>query len=151
MCILHGYKIQPAPQTLSICYFAKCFQFNMSPVSAHWQYMCVSVCVCVCVCVCVMKVVQSCPTLCDPLDCSLPGSFVHGILQARILKWVAIPFSRGSTWPRDQTQVSCIAGKFFIWATGKPICIRVKSTIYVSASCARLCSLCLTNLCIISI
>ena len=55
------------------------------------------------------EVAQSCPTLCDPVDCSPPGSFVHGILQARILEWVAIPFSRGSSQPRDQTQVSCIA------------------------------------------
>ena len=53
-----------------------------------------------------MKVAQSCPTLCDPMDCSLPGSFVHGILQAKMLEWVAIPFSRGSSQPRDQTQVS---------------------------------------------
>ena len=51
---------------------------------------------------------------------SLPGSSVHGILQARILVWVAIPFSRGSSQLRDQTQVSCIAGGFFtIWATGE--------------------------------
>ena len=50
-------------------------------------------------------------TLCDPMDCSLPGSSVHGILQARILEWVAIPFSRGSSQSRDQTQVSCIAGR----------------------------------------
>ena len=56
---------------------------------------------------------QSCPTLCDPMDCSLPGSSVHGILQARILEWVAISFSRGSSQPRDQTRVSCIAGRFF--------------------------------------
>ena len=48
-----------------------------------------------------------------PLDCSPPGSSVHGILQARILEWVAIPFFRGSSRPRDQTQVSCIAGGFF--------------------------------------
>ena len=46
-------------------------------------------------------VTQSCPTLCDPMDCSLPGSSVPGILQARILEWVAIPFSRGSSQPRD--------------------------------------------------
>jgi len=46
------------------------------------------------------------------MDCSLPGSFVHGILQARILEWVAISFSRGSFQPRNQTQVSCIAGRF---------------------------------------
>ena len=62
-------------------------------------------------------VTQLCPTLCDPMDCSLPGSSVHGILQVRILEWVAIPFSRGSSRPRDQTWVSCIAGRFFtIWA-----------------------------------
>ena len=60
-----------------------------------------------------MKVAQSCPTLCDSLDCSLPRSSVHGILQARILEWVAFPFSRGSSQPRDQTQVSRIAGGFF--------------------------------------
>ena len=60
-----------------------------------------------------MKVVQSCPTLCKPVDCSLPGSSVHGILQARILEWVAIPFLRGSSQPRAQTQVSYIADGFF--------------------------------------
>ena len=52
-------------------------------------------------------------TLCDPVDCSLPGSSVHGILQTRILEWVATPFSRGSAQARDQTWVSCIAGRFF--------------------------------------
>ena len=60
-----------------------------------------------------VKVTQSCPTLCDPMDYT-----VQGILQARILEWVAFPFSRGSSQPRDQTQVSHIAGGFFIsWAT----------------------------------
>ena len=53
------------------------------------------------------------PTLCNSMDCSLPDSSVHGISQARILEWVAIPFSRGSSWPRDQTPVFCIAGRFF--------------------------------------
>ena len=48
-----------------------------------------------------------------PLNCSLPGSSVHGILQARILEWVAMPSSRESSWPRDQTHISCIAGGFF--------------------------------------
>ena len=63
-------------------------------------------------------VAQSCPTLCDPIDCRPPGSSVHGILQAIILEWIAIPFSRGSSWPRDQTRVSCIEGRFFTdWAT----------------------------------
>ena len=60
-----------------------------------------------------VKVTQSCPTLCYPMDCSLPVSSVHGILQARILEWVAIPFSRGSSQTRDRTQVSSIAGGFF--------------------------------------
>ena len=63
-------------------------------------------------------VTQSCPTLCNPMDCSPPGSSVHGILQARILEWVAVPFSRGSLQPRNWTQVSLIASRFFtIWAT----------------------------------
>ena len=47
------------------------------------------------------KLLQSCPTMCNPMDCSLPGSSIHGILQARILKWVAMPSSRGSSLPRD--------------------------------------------------
>jgi len=63
-------------------------------------------------------IAQSCPTLCYPIDCNPPGSSVHGIFQARILVWVAISFSRGSSGPRDWTQVSCIAGRvFIIWAT----------------------------------
>ena len=54
------------------------------------------------------------------MDCSPPGSSVHGILQARILGWVVIPFSRGSSWPRDQAQVSHTAGRFFtVWATSE--------------------------------
>ena len=60
-----------------------------------------------------VKVPQLCLTLCDPMDCSLPGSSVLGILQARILEWIAIPFSRGSSQPRGRTGVSCIAGRFF--------------------------------------
>ena len=70
--------------------------------------------VCVCVCVCVFS--WSCPTLCDPLDCSQPGSSVHGIFQARIPEWVAISSHRRSSWPMDQTRVSCVsytAGRFF--------------------------------------
>ena len=65
-----------------------------------------------------MKVAQSCLTLCDPMDYSPPGFSLHGILQARILEWVAIPFSRRSSQPREKTRVSCIAGIFFtIWTT----------------------------------
>ena len=59
------------------------------------------------------EVAQSCPTLCDPVDCSLPGSSPHGILQARILEWLAISFSRGSSQLRDRTQVFHIAGRHF--------------------------------------
>ena len=63
-------------------------------------------------------VTQSCLTLCGTMDCSPPGSSVHGIYQARILEWVAILFSRGFFQTRNGTQVSCIAGRFFtIWAT----------------------------------
>ena len=63
-------------------------------------------------------VTQSCPILCNPMDCNPPDSSVHVILQARILEWVVIPFSRGSSQPRDWTWVSCIASSFFtIWAT----------------------------------
>ena len=58
---------------------------------------------------CVYRGAQSCPTLCDPMDCSPPGSSVHGIFQARILEWIAIPFSRGSSWPRNQTSTSYIS------------------------------------------
>ena len=60
-----------------------------------------------------VKVAQLYPTLLYPLDCSSPGSSVHGILQAKILEWVAIPFSRGSSLPRDQIWVSRTAGRFF--------------------------------------
>ena len=57
-------------------------------------------------------------TVCDPTGCNLPDSSVHEIFQARILEWVSISFPRGSTWPRDWTQVSCFAGKLFsVWAT----------------------------------
>ena len=68
----------------------------------------------------VVLVIQSCPTLWDSTNCSPTGSSVHGILQARILEWVAIPFSRGFSWCRDLTWVSCLAGRFFtVWAIGR--------------------------------
>ena len=73
------------------------------------------------------QLLQSFLTLCDHMDCSPPGSTVHGVLQARILEWVAVPFSRGSSWPRDWTQVSCIsciAGEFFTrWVTWEALSI----------------------------
>ena len=80
-----------------------------------------TVCVCVCVCVCARTRAQSCLTLCNPMDSSLPASSVHGILQARILERVAISSSKGSSWPRDWTFISCIScideQIFYHWAT----------------------------------
>ena len=64
------------------------------------------------------EVAELCPTLCNPVDCSLPGFSIHGILQARILEWVTISLSRGSSQPRDRTRVSLIGGRRFnLWAT----------------------------------
>ena len=68
-----------------------------------------------------VKVAQSSPTLCDPMDDTPQCSSVYGLLQVIILEWVAISFSRGSSWPRNWTQVSCITGRFFtMWATREP-------------------------------
>ena len=93
------------------------------------------------VCVCSMlflqcfhggSVSQSCPTLWDPMDLRPPGSSVHGILQARILEWVAIPFSRGSSWPSDGTRVSHIAGRFLtVWATSEVFFLKTHWIKYV--------------------
>ena len=64
------------------------------------------------------EVAQLCLTLCDPMDCSLPGSPVHGIFQAIVLEWIAISFSSGSSRPRDWTRVSHIVDRHFtVWAT----------------------------------
>ena len=78
--------------------------FELSPITIPFSLL-VPVLI-----LCVLVVTQSHLTLCDPMDCSPPVCSVHGILQARTLGWVAISFSRGSSRPRDQTQVSCIAG-----------------------------------------
>ena len=70
----------------------------------------------------VYSVSQLCPTLCNPIDASLPGSSIHGIVQARILEWDAIPYSRGSSQPRDWTHVSYTVGRFFnTELLGKPL------------------------------
>ena len=82
-------------------------QTRLSDYTTSWESHCE-----------VSEVAQSCPTLCDLVGCSLPGCSVHGIRQARILEWVAISFSRGSSWSRDQTRVSHLAGRRFnLWAT----------------------------------
>ena len=65
------------------------------------------------------EVTQSCLTLCDPMDCSLPGSSIQGIFQARVLEWGAISFSRRSPWCRGWTQVSCVVGRHFTILTTK--------------------------------
>ena len=121
--------------------------------------VCVGIDVCKYVCVCMLSpfsCVQLCVTLqtrvhakslqsyltpSDPVNRSLPGSSVCGILQARILKWVAVPFSRGSSQPRDWTCVFCIAGRFFThWATWEaqsPCSAARKSTAMWSLHTAR--------------
>ena len=81
----------------------QCFRYSFPFIWAPWS-SCENV---------KMLVAQLCPTLCNPMDCSPPDSSVYGSLQARILEWVAMPSSRGSSRPRDQTQVSHIAGRFF--------------------------------------
>ena len=82
------------------------------------------------------EVAQSCPTLCDPMDCSLQGFSVHGTFQARVLEWVAIAFSRGSSQPRDQTQVSHITGRrFTIWATREVRGEVVRENLILSVPC----------------
>ena len=86
------YHHPPSPHSTQILLLVSYFSFQ-------------SVCVCLCVC---MLVAQSCPTLCDPIDYSLPGFSDHGMLQTRILEWVAIPFSGGSSRPRDRTLVSSL-------------------------------------------
>jgi len=79
--------------------------YHFSPIYLFIQsFIYISMCV---------SVAQSCPTPCNPMDCSPPGSSVHGILQARTVEWVAIPFSRGLFWPRDRTWVSHTTGRFF--------------------------------------
>ena len=77
------------------------------------------------------QLVQSCLTLCDPMDYSPPGSSVHEIFQARILQWVSISFSRGSSQPRDWTRVSCTAGRFFTdWATREACLCSISQMLY---------------------
>ena len=91
-----------------------CILLNICVVSTFPNYISMHMCL----------VAKSCPTFCDPMDCSPQSFFVHEVFQARILEWVTMPSSRGSSWPRDQTHISwisCIAGQFFaIEPPGKP-------------------------------
>ena len=81
---------------------------------------------------CCCSVTKSCLIPCNSLDCSMPGSSVLEVLQARILEWVAICFSRGSSWPRDWTGVSCITGRFFtVWATSGAQCLLECAQIHI--------------------
>ena len=81
-------------------------------VKATLLFSILALVLCILHCCCCL-VTKSCPTLCDPVDYSPPGSSVHDILQAGILEWVAMLFSRGSSWPGDGTWVSCFAGRVF--------------------------------------
>ena len=81
-------------------------------------------------CVCVYSVAQLCPTICNPMDCSPQLCSVHEIFQARVLERVAISFSRRSSWPRDWTGVSCIAGRHFtLWATREAVTLENNLTV----------------------
>ena len=83
----------------------------------------------------ISEIAQSCPILWDPMDCSPPASLVHGIFQARILEWVAISFSRRHSWPRDWTQVSCIAGRrFTVWATKEVMLDIISGDCFITGS-----------------
>ena len=103
ICLLLRYFLTP--------YF--CIPVSYNAKDIFFGVLVLKVLVCLYVCVLCVLVAQSCLTFCDPMDCSAPGSSVHEIFQVRILEWVAISFSRGSSWPRDRTQVSCTAGRFF--------------------------------------
>ena len=120
--------------------------------ATHWRTARLSSspeCVCVCVCVCVCAT-QSCLTLCDPMDCRLPGSSVHGIFQARILEWDAISSSRGSSRLKDWICISCISclGRWILYhrTTSKAhslpevefwtwVCLTLKSLFLIMAQC----------------
>ena len=129
----------------------KACSLRKKPQRKNWQLKSESVlCLLTRLCSIILKwseVAQSCPTLCNPMHCSLPGSSVHGTLQARILEWVAIFFSRGPSWLRDWTLMSCLmhlkASSLPLVPSGKPqisICL-LKSypTYFLKAGCFLFC------------
>ena len=99
-----------------ISLFLKCYQFILKLNHYHFNYPENIIYQCA---ITISEVAQLCLTLCDPMNyCSPAGSSIHGSFQATVLEWVAISFSRGSSQPRDQTQVSQISGRrFTVWAT----------------------------------
>ena len=138
--------ITPVHTILSILLI---YSFNTHFLQLHSVPQCTQGCVCVCVRVCVhvcVLVTLSCTTVCDPVDYNPPGSSVHGVLQARILEWIAISFSRGSSQPRDQTWMSCMQadslclsqqGRFFM---SDAQLLSTHRVIFGLLLCARYCS-----------
>ena len=126
-CSPSGSSVHGVFQTRRLEWLTICFSLGSSQTRDQTWVSCIAVRfftnwatgkVLWCIIKYVSKVAQSCLTLCDPMDFSVPGSSVHGILQTRILEWVAISFSRGSSWPRDWIRVSSIADRrSTIWAT----------------------------------
>ena len=98
------YITASLPESSDICDAKDSFKYHLSPAQVSARAFIFNI---------VSEVAQSCPTFCDPMVCSLPGSSVHGIFQAIVLEWIAISFSRGSSQPRDQTQVSRIVDRRF--------------------------------------
>ena len=123
--VLLGILISPVERGLS----------SALPWGDSWHFFALHLLYCWCL------VAKLCPTLCDPLDCSPPGSSVQGILQARILEWVAIPSSKGSSWPRDQIHISCFGRRIlYHWATWAAPSLSVQFS-SVAQLCPNLCDL----------
>ena len=117
MCFLFNYLVQRhhgenhwrKNMDLETCPWLLFYWLSESVYQRSWAFLCY---------LSESEVARSCPTFCNSMECGLPRSSVHGIFQARILEWVAISFSRGSSQPRDRTQVSHIGGRrFTVWAT----------------------------------
>ena len=123
---LHWITFQPGPAPFQhvrppvghMLLFAagSLFPLPVHYFSEHRRHMFSNSCPTCCCCL----VTKSCPALCDPIDCSPPSPSVHGISWIRILEWIALPFSRGSYWPRDWACISCIGRRIlFCWGTGR--------------------------------